>query len=78
MGTDDLGVLTEKVPIGKWVANAIEFIKDNFFHELRAFSGGLDWVLDGLRLLPRPDPAAGLHLPRWRPSPFICTAAWCS
>ena len=58
MGTDDLGVLTEKVPIGKWVANAIEFIKDNFFHELRAFSGGLDWVLEAfayfLGLIPPP------------------------
>ena len=47
MGTDDLGVLTEKVPIGKWVANAVEFIKDNFFEELRAFSGAGKWVLEG-------------------------------
>ena len=46
MGTDDLGVLTEKVPIGKWVANAIEYIKDNFFHELRDFSDAIGWVLD--------------------------------
>ena len=78
MGTDDLGVLTEKIPIGKWVANAIEFIKDNFFHELRAFSGGLDWVLEAFAYFPRPDPAAGLRLPRGGPSPFICIAASCS
>ena len=45
MGTD-LGVLTEKVPIGKLVANAIEYIKDNFFHELRAFSDAIGWLLD--------------------------------
>ena len=45
MGTD-LGVLTEKVPIGKLVANAIEFIKDNFFHELRAFSDAIGWLLE--------------------------------
>ena len=42
----DLGVLTEKVPIGKWVASAIDFIKDNFFHELRAFSDAIGWLLD--------------------------------
>ena len=45
MGTD-LGILTEKVPIGKLVANAIEFIKDNFFHELRAFSDAIGWLLE--------------------------------
>ena len=45
MGTD-LGVLTEKIPIGKLVANAIEFIKDNFFHELRAFSDAIGWLLE--------------------------------
>ena len=45
MGTD-LGILTEKVPIGKLVANAIEYIKDNFFHELRAFSDAIGWLLD--------------------------------
>ena len=58
MGTDDLGVLTEKVPIGKWVANAIDFIKDNFFHELRAFSDAIGWLLDSfayfLALIPPP------------------------
>ena len=46
MGTDDLGVLTDKVPIGKWVAIAIEYIKDNYFHELRAFSDAIGWLLD--------------------------------
>ena len=45
MGTD-LGILTEKVPIGKLVANAIEYIKDNFFHELRDFSDAIGWLLD--------------------------------
>ena len=77
MGTDDLGVLTEKIPIGKWVANAIEFIKDNFFHELRAFSGGLDWLLESfayfLGLIPPPSLSSS-----WRPSPSICIAASCS
>ena len=42
----DLGVLTEKVPIGKWIASAIEFIKDNFSGELRAFSDAIGWLLD--------------------------------
>ena len=28
------------------VANAIEYIKDNFFHELRAFSDAIGWLLD--------------------------------
>lgn len=46
MDTDDLGVLTEKVPIGKWVANAVDFIKDQLFHELRAFSEAIGWLLD--------------------------------
>ncbi len=43
----DLGFLTDKVPIGKWVADGVEFIKDNLFEELRAFSDGFGWLLDG-------------------------------
>ena len=46
MDADDLGVLTEKIPIGKWIANAVEFIKDHLFHELRAFSESVGWLLD--------------------------------
>ncbi len=46
MDADDLGVLTEKIPIGKWIASAVEFIKDHLFHELRAFSEAVGWLLD--------------------------------
>ncbi len=46
MDADDLGVLTEKIPIGKWIASAVEFIKDHLFHELRAFSESVGWLLD--------------------------------
>ena len=46
MDTDDLGVLTEKIPIGKWIASAVDFIKDHLFHELRAFSEAVGWLLD--------------------------------
>ncbi|MCE2481937.1 MAG: choline ABC transporter permease subunit [Alphaproteobacteria bacterium] len=46
-----LGFLTDKVPIGKWVASGIDFVKDRFFDELRAFSDAFGWLLDGFAYL---------------------------
>lgn len=39
--------LTEKIPLGKWVDTVILFITDHFYTELRGFSDGLGWLIDG-------------------------------
>lgn len=40
-------ILRTKIPLGKWLSNGIDFVKDHFFDELRAFSEGLGWLIDG-------------------------------
>lgn len=40
--------LTQKIPVGKWVKDFVDFITDHFFDELRLFSDGLGFLIDGL------------------------------
>ena len=40
--------LTQKIPVGKWVKDFVDFITDHFFDELRVFSDGLGFLIDGL------------------------------
>ena len=40
--------LSEKIPLGKWVKVLVDFITDHFFDQLRAFSDGLGFFVDGL------------------------------
>lgn len=41
-------ILTEKIPLGRWVKDFVGFITDNFYDQLRMFSDGLGFVIDGL------------------------------
>jgi glycine betaine/proline transport system permease protein len=40
-------LFTDKIPLGRWVSKFVDFITDNFYRELRAFSDGLGWLIDG-------------------------------
>lgn len=40
--------LTEKIPLGYWVKIFVEYVTDNFYDELRLFSDGLGFFIDGL------------------------------
>ena len=40
--------LTEKIPLGNWVKDFVGFITDNFYDQLRLFSDGLGFIIDGL------------------------------
>jgi glycine betaine/proline transport system permease protein len=40
-------LLTEKVPLGLWVKDFVDFLTEHFSDEFRAFSDGLGWVIDG-------------------------------
>ncbi|MFQ5784330.1 MAG: choline ABC transporter permease subunit [Alphaproteobacteria bacterium] len=40
--------LTEKIPLGLWVKDFVGFVTDNFYDQLRLFSDGLGFVIDGL------------------------------
>jgi len=42
------GLFTQKLPLGKWVADLVEYVTDNFYAQLRAFSDGFGWVINGL------------------------------
>lgn len=42
-----LDILTQKIPLGTWVKNLVEFVKDEFFYEFRAFSDGFGFLIDG-------------------------------
>ena len=54
----DLSVLQQKILLGKWVRVGVDWITDHFFEELRLFSEGLGWLIDGcvtvLLVLPPP------------------------
>lgn len=39
--------LTEKLPLGKGVEDFVDFVKDDFYYELRYFSDGLAFLIDG-------------------------------
>ncbi len=41
-------ILTEKIPLGRWVKDFVGFITDNFYDQLRLFSDSLGFVIDGL------------------------------
>jgi len=40
--------LTEKIPLGKWVKVFVDYVTDNFYDQLRLFSDGLGFFIDGL------------------------------
>ena len=51
-----LNILTQKIPLGEWVKNFVELVKDEFFYEFRMFSDGLGFLINGfvelLELIP--------------------------
>jgi len=44
-------LLMQKIPIGRWANNFVEYLTDNFYEEFRIFSDGLDWLINGLIIL---------------------------
>jgi glycine betaine/proline transport system permease protein len=52
--------LTEKLPLGKWVREFVNFLTDNYYQQFRAFSDGLGLVLDGF-----------LTVLNWIPAPVL-------
>lgn len=42
-----LDILTQKIPLGTWVKDLVELVKDEFFYEFRAFSDGFGFLIDG-------------------------------
>jgi glycine betaine/proline transport system permease protein len=47
----DLSFLTQKILLGNWVKQGVDWITDNFYDELRLFSDGLGWLIDGCVLV---------------------------
>lgn len=39
--------LNQKIPLGKWVADVVDYLTDNFYAQLRAFSEGFGWLING-------------------------------
>lgn len=42
-----LDILTQKIPLGTWVKDLVELVKDEFFYEFRAFSDGFGFLING-------------------------------
>lgn len=43
----ELDFFTDKVPLGRWVKAGVDWFTDQFFEQLRAFSDGVGWLIDG-------------------------------
>lgn len=44
----NLEFLTHKLPLGKWVADLVNYITNHFYWQLRAFSDGFGFIITGL------------------------------
>jgi glycine betaine/proline transport system permease protein len=40
-------LFTHKLPLGNWVADLVEYLTDHFYHQLRVFSEGFGWLING-------------------------------
>jgi glycine betaine/proline transport system permease protein len=47
----DLSFLTQKILLGNWVKQGVDWITEHFYDELRLFSDGLGWLIDGCVLV---------------------------